>query len=181
MTTQSNEKIVKDATNYVWGRLKVIFLMIFLLVIVKNHPGWDAFFFIILILQAVLAVIYVLKVPEKISEESRKRYEKGQQDFRQKWGSYSGGSYSGGSYSGGSYQRQQISYSLELTNSAQILGINIRTDSSNDIKKQYRKLAMKWHPDRFAKDTKENQEIANKNFQKLNNAYIVIKKYKNFN
>jgi len=172
MTKTVEEKIIKEAANYIWGRIKVIILMIILLVVVKEHPGWDAFFVVILMLQVILGVLMAIKVPEKVAEESRKRYEKGQQDFKQKWGNYG---------SGGNYQKARISNSLELTNSAQILGINIRTDSPDDIKKQYRKLAMKWHPDRFSNDTKENQEIAKRNFQKLSNAYEIIKKYKNFN
>lgn len=46
------------------------------------------------------------------------------------------------------------------------------------IKKKYRELAKKWHPDKWSTDKKENQKIAERNFQKVNNAYGVIKQYK---
>jgi DnaJ-domain-containing protein 1 len=53
------------------------------------------------------------------------------------------------------------------------------SNTPDEIKKKYRQLAMQWHPDRFATESKSKQEIANRNFQKLNSAYSVIKKHKN--
>jgi hypothetical protein len=50
-----------------------------------------------------------------------------------------------------------------------------------DIKKTYRKFATIWHPDKWSIDTVENQEISKRNFQKLNAAYEVFKKHRNFN
>ena len=46
--------------------------------------------------------------------------------------------------------------------------------SDVDIKKKYRELSKKWHPDKFSNDSLENQEIAKRNFQKVNSAYNVI-------
>ena len=46
--------------------------------------------------------------------------------------------------------------------------------SDIDIKKRYRDLSKKWHPDKFSNDTIENQEIAKRNFQKVSNAYNII-------
>jgi hypothetical protein len=43
------------------------------------------------------------------------------------------------------------------------------SNTPDEIKKKYRQLAMQWHPDKFA----------NRNFQKLNSAYNIIKKHKN--
>ena len=51
--------------------------------------------------------------------------------------------------------------------------------SPGEFKKEYRKLVLKWHPDKWTTDTQENQEIAERNFKKLNNAYNLIKQYKN--
>lgn len=48
-----------------------------------------------------------------------------------------------------------------------------------DIKKRFRLLAKTWHPDKFTNDTDDNKKIAERNFQKVNNAYELIKKYKN--
>jgi molecular chaperone DnaJ len=66
----------------------------------------------------------------------------------------------------------------ELQKAYKLMGLNI-TDDVTTIKKRYRELAMKYHPDRFVQDTRKSQEAANRNFQKLNSAYNVIKKHKN--
>lgn len=174
MATQTSEKLVKETAKYIWGRLKVIFLMIILMIIVKNHPGWDRFFLFVLLLQVVLAVLVVLRLPkklEKIQQEERKR------EYQRTYYNYA-------------YDRFRNSYrqratifnnTSDISKSATILGVNIVQDDEETIKKKYRKLAMKWHPDRFSNDTLENQDIAKRNFQKLNNAYEVIKKHKNIN
>lgn len=65
-----------------------------------------------------------------------------------------------------------------LDNSFKLMKLN-KEDDETTIKKRYRELSMKWHPDRWTNNTKENQEIANRNFIKLNNAYECIKKHKN--
>jgi DnaJ-class molecular chaperone len=50
-----------------------------------------------------------------------------------------------------------------------ILEVN-KNSSTEDIKKAYRKLALKWHPDK----NKDNLEIANKKFLEINNAYQIL-------
>ena len=58
--------------------------------------------------------------------------------------------------------------------------MKLKLDSTpGEIKKTYRKLVLKWHPDRWTTDTEENQVIAERNFKKLNNAYNLIKQHKN--
>ena len=53
-----------------------------------------------------------------------------------------------------------------------------KQDNEIDIKKRYRELSKQWHPDKFVNDIVDNQEIAKRNFQKIVNAYEIIKKYK---
>lgn len=50
-----------------------------------------------------------------------------------------------------------------------ILGLT-KNCSKEDIKKHYKKMALKWHPDR----NKENKDIAEEKFKKLSEAYEVL-------
>jgi len=52
-----------------------------------------------------------------------------------------------------------------------ILGGNINKNSTQDeIKKAYKKVAMKWHPDR----NQDNKEVAEKKFKEISTAYSVL-------
>jgi DnaJ-like protein len=95
------------------------------------------------------------------------------------------------------FQKQQNSYSYNYSNGSNNRKTNTNTLTTNkvvdafslfklstdtppsEIKKKYKKLALKWHPDKWVSNTKENQEIAERNFKKINNAYSIIKQYKN--
>lgn len=60
--------------------------------------------------------------------------------------------------------------------------LEISPDASDDeIKKAYRKMAMKYHPDKVAYLGEEFKKTANEKFQKVNEAYEAIKKERGFN
>lgn len=60
-----------------------------------------------------------------------------------------------------------------------ILGIN-KNASIDEIKKAYRKLAMEHHPDKVSYLGKDFRKSAEEKFQKINEAYEMIKKEKGF-
>ena len=51
----------------------------------------------------------------------------------------------------------------------QILGVDRNADQ-NTLKKSYRKLCMKWHPDK----NKDNQKIAEEKFKEITEAYSIL-------
>lgn len=89
---------------------------------------------------------------------------------------YSHNEYNYNTYNGSS-NKQTNTHNTDYNNSLKLMSL---TDSSTDdeVKKSYKQLALKWHPDRWVSESAENIKIANRNFQKLNNAYSVIKKYR---
>ena len=54
-----------------------------------------------------------------------------------------------------------------------ILGVD-KNASENEIKKAYRKLAIKWHPDRWADKSPEEQKHAEEMFKKISEANEVL-------
>merc|ERR1719411_1068065 len=67
---------------------------------------------------------------------------------------------------------------INSDNFYKVLGVK-KDATDNEIKKAYRKLAMKWHPDRNPK----NKDAAEANFKKISAAYEVLsdeKKRKNY-
>lgn len=55
----------------------------------------------------------------------------------------------------------------------EILGVD-RNASEDDIKKAYRKLAVKWHPDRWAGGTDEEKKTAEEKIKDINEAYETL-------
>lgn len=68
----------------------------------------------------------------------------------------------------------------ELENAFKILGIDKNTPE-REVKKAYRKLAVKYHPDKVSQLGKEFQKGAKEKFQKVQDAYEIVKKSKGFN
>lgn len=54
-----------------------------------------------------------------------------------------------------------------------ILGVD-RNASDDDIKKAFRKLSMKWHPDRHANDSEKEKKEAEEKFKEIAEAYGVL-------
>ena len=57
----------------------------------------------------------------------------------------------------------------------EILGVE-KSASNDEVKKAYRKMAVKYHPDKVAHLGEEHRKAGKEKFQKLNNAYDSIKK-----
>ena len=65
---------------------------------------------------------------------------------------------------------------LKSTDSAYIiLGVD-RSATDDEIKKAYRKLAVKYHPDKVQHLGKEFQELAHERFTAINKAYEILVK-----
>lgn len=54
-----------------------------------------------------------------------------------------------------------------------LLGVE-KTASENDIKKAYRKLAMKYHPDKYSNASEKEKKEAEEKFKEINEAYQVL-------
>jgi DnaJ like chaperone protein len=63
----------------------------------------------------------------------------------------------------------------DVSSSYKLLGID-DSASNNEIKKAYRKMAVKHHPDKFNQLGEEQQKAAKKKFQKIQEAYQHLKK-----
>ena len=55
----------------------------------------------------------------------------------------------------------------------EVLGID-KNASESEIKKAYRKMAMQFHPDKFANATDKEKEEAEHKFKEINDAYQVL-------
>ena len=60
----------------------------------------------------------------------------------------------------------------------EVLGVS-KNATDEELKKAYRKLAIKYHPDKVANLGEDAQQAANAKFQEINNAYEKIKKEHN--
>ncbi len=82
--------------------------------------------------------------------------------------------------SGGGYQPPKRSSGPSLSTCYQILGVDSKI-SDADLKKAYRKLAIKYHPDKVAHLGEDHAKAAEDKFQKVQEAYDKIKDSRGLN
>ncbi len=68
---------------------------------------------------------------------------------------------------------------FEVTDSAYVILQIEKTASDEEVKKAYKRMCIKYHPDKVASLGEEAQKAANAKFQEINNAYEKIKKERN--
>tara|TARA_B100000963_G_C22592869_1_gene656379 strand:+ start:306 stop:1109 length:804 start_codon:yes stop_codon:yes gene_type:complete len=85
-------------------------------------------------------------------------------------------------YGGEYYQqhRNKKKSGLSLSTCYKILGVDSNI-SDNDLKKSYRKLAIKHHPDKVAHLGEDHVQVAEDKFQKIQEAYDEIKEKRGIN
>lgn len=82
--------------------------------------------------------------------------------------------------SGGGYQVPKRPSGPSLNTCYKILGVDAKI-SDNDLKKAYRKLAIKYHPDKVAHLGEDHAKAAEDKFQKVQEAYDKIKESRGLN
>lgn len=80
---------------------------------------------------------------------------------------------------GSSHRRQSTTYSRNSDYEYEVLGVS-KSASNDEIKKAYRKLAKKYHPDRLINANEVDKKVAKEKFQKIQSAYEKIKEQRGF-
>jgi DnaJ like chaperone protein len=94
-----------------------------------------------------------------------------QSDYTSIYERHVGSSYSGGRSGGSSRGSAGGSYSKDPY---KVLGVE-STATDDEVKRAYRKMAMKYHPDRVAGMSEEMQRNAAEQMKEINRAYEIIK------
>ncbi len=154
--------------NIIWF---VIFITILLL---TDSKFWNTFSIVFLVLLTFSLINNYINYIHLIQLEKQKEYEDNMYNFRK----------TVDDWAKRIYEQQYKSKvtktsSMNITSAYRLMGLDV-TDNVSVIKKRYRELAIKYHPDKYINKSKSEQETAKRNFQKLNNAYTVIKNHKNF-
>lgn len=84
-----------------------------------------------------------------------------------------------GNHSSESHARTHQNYAPSLEQACRVLEISPDADVAT-VKKAYRALALKHHPDKVAYLGEDVKKAANEKFRRLNEAYEIVKKHKGF-
>jgi len=83
--------------------------------------------------------------------------------------------YQNGDHQGGNYRNREGLDRSKLTQAYEIIGV-ASSATTDEVKKAFRKLAIKHHPDKVAQLGTEFQKGAKDKFQQIQSAYELIKK-----
>lgn len=95
-------------------------------------------------------------------------------DFNSIHAMFAPGNYSQGNSQGGSRARSRSAFT-DISTSYKILGLQ-KGASKDEVKKAYRKLVVKHHPDKVSHLGEDHFEAANKKFKKIQGAYEEVMK-----
>ena len=73
------------------------------------------------------------------------------------------------------YEQIKSMFYKDVSNAYKVLGID-QSVTDEELKKAYRKMAVKHHPDKFNQSGEEQLKAAKEKFQKIQEAYEQIKK-----
>lgn len=199
MSKTSIKNLKRERRKHTMRKIRTILVFTLILVFWKTAPGWvNSFVKILLTINIINIVVYVLIMWSKINTENKRikvekqkqekrraqeasdawdrtyqRYEYHRKSQQQNHYNQNGRSYSNSNY--GSSLPKTID---KLGNAAKLMKIDLKTNTDKEIKKRYRTLAIKWHPDKWSTEPQSRQDTAKRNFQKLNAAYELIKEHK---
>lgn len=173
VTVDNFERILKDRTLF----LIIFSILLYGLSILIYGLLISYFVFLFLLGMCYLHMKYMNYVEHLIKKtDGYKKYKKNLDEAKQK-------AYAEFNRRSANFNRQYNKQcnngtNTEINNAFKLFKISINSNET-EIKRKYKELVLIYHPDKYTKESEK--EIATRNFQKLNAAYDVIKKYKNIN
>lgn len=164
----------KSPVFFLLGILAVFLMLVFTVfsIIIKFFP--------VFLVIGLISYIRKRKNPQNYAggyKSSGQNYYYRTQDFeeffRQAQGQYQQGSYqNGGSYYGNAGSSNPFSFENK-DKYYETLGVE-KGAGKDEIKKAYRKAAMKYHPDKYSNATEAEKNMAEEKFKEINEAYTKL-------